>query len=214
MGSGPSCGGTSGSVGTLFVFSSGRGTDVATGVSWGDSGSGRETGDEAELNGGISSGGGSSEGVRKSPFEGSASSDDETRRLESVGDASGFTLTGNSCWSEPDDWDSLAEDSVPEDRRPSTPLSAGTGLRTLDRFRLGRGGGLSALGPAELGRSGGATKRRFSGSGSARLSLSPSPQPGTRSKPKDEATPQKPVLLVFLRGGMGGLLTFAPSISR
>ncbi len=131
-----------------------------------------------------------------------------------MGDTSSFTVVGNSWLSEVEDRDSLAEDSVPEDRRPSTSLSVGTGLRILDRFRLGRGGGVSELGPGELERSGGATKRRVSGSGSARLLLSLSPQPGTRSKAKDDATPQKPEPFPFLRGGMGGLLTFAPSISR
>lgn len=121
-------------------------------------------------------------------------------------------MTCNSRWSEADDWDSLAEELVTEDLRPSATLSAGTGLRGLDRFRLGRGGGgASELGPGEFERSGGATKRRFSGSDSGRLSLS---QPGTRSKPKEDATPQKPEFLVFLRGGTGGLSAVTPSISR
>lgn len=156
----------------------------------------------------------SSKGERKHSFE-SRSSGDETRRPLSVGDPSGFTVTGDFRRSEADDWDPLLEELVTEDLRPSAPLSAGTGVRGLDRFRLGRGGGgPSELGPGELVRSGGATKRRFSGSNSARLSLSLSPQPGTRSKPKEDATPQKPEFLVFLRGGTGGLSTVAPSISR
>jgi hypothetical protein len=162
----------------------------------------------------VSAGAGSSEGGRKPSLKGSHSSGDETSKLESVGDASGFAVAGNSWLSEADDWDPLAEDSVPEDRRPSTSLSVGTGLRTLDLFRLGRGGGTSELGPGELERCGGATKRRISGSSSVCLPLSPSPQPGTRSKPKDDATPQKPEPFVFLRGGTGGLSMFAPSISR
>jgi hypothetical protein len=92
----------------------------------------------------------SSAGVRKPSFKGSASSDDETSKLESVGDASGFTAAGTSWPSEADDWDSLAEESVPEEGRPSASLSVGIGLRILDRFRLGRGGGTSELGPGEL----------------------------------------------------------------
>lgn len=94
--------------------------------------------------------------------------------------------------------------------------SVGTGLRFLDRFRLGRGGGTSELGPGEFERRGGATKRRVSVSDSVRLffSLSPQPASGTRSSPKDDATPQKPEFFPFLRGGTGGLSTFAPSISR
>lgn len=153
--------------------------------------------------------------MRKPSFKGSASTGDETRRLESIGDTSGFTGVGDSWLSETDDWDSLAEDSVPEDRRPSISPSVGTGLRFRDRFRLGRGGGASELGPGEFERGGGATKRRVSGSGSARLlfSLSPQPANGTRSSPKDDATPQKPAPFPFLRGGTGGLSTFAPSIS-
>lgn len=162
----------------------------------------------------MSSFAGLSEGVRKFSFEGSTSSGDETRRSQSVGDPSDFTMTGDSRRSEADDWDPLAEELVTEDLRPSAPLFTGIGVRGLDRFRLGRGGGPSELGPGELERSGGATKRRFSGSDSARLSLSPSPQPGTRSKPKEDATPQKPEFLVFLRGGTGGLSTVVPSTSR
>lgn len=152
--------------------------------------------------------------MRKHSFEGSTSSGDETRRPLSVGDPSGFTASGNSRRSEADDWDplGLVEELVTEDLRPSAPLSAGTGLRALDRFRLGRGGGgPSELGPGELERSGGATKRRFSGSDSACLS---SPQLETRSKPMEDATPQKPEFLVFLRGGTGGFSAAAPSISR
>lgn len=143
------------------------------------------------------------------------SSGDETRRPLSVGDPSGFSVTGNSRRSEADDWDPRVEELVTEDLRPSASASTDTGVRRLDRFRLGRGGGgPSELGPGELERRGGATKRRFSGSDSARLSLSLSPQPGTRSKPMDDATPQKPEFLIFLRGGTGGLSAVAPSISR
>jgi hypothetical protein len=80
----------SGSVEVLFV-SSGS-TDVATGN---EPGSGTETGNSAETDA-ASGGATSSEGVRKPSFEGSASSGDETRRLESVGDSSGFTMTGDS----------------------------------------------------------------------------------------------------------------------
>jgi hypothetical protein len=200
-------------LGVLFV-SSGRGTDVAAAVLWDEPGSGSEADGSAETDA-ISGAGRSSKGVRKHSPGGSTSSGDETRRPLSVGDPSGFTVTGNSRRSEADDWDPLAEELVAEDLRPSAPLSAGTGVRGLDRFRLGRGGGgPSELGPGELERSGGATKRRFSGSDSTRLSLSPSPQPGTRSKPKEDATPQKPEFLVFLRGGTGGLSTVGPSISR
>lgn len=187
---------------------------MATAVLWDEPGSGSEADGSAETDA-ISGVGRSSKGVRKHSFGGSTSSGDETRRPLSVGDPSGFTVAGNSRRSEADDWDPLAEELVTEDLRPSAPLSAGTGVRGLDRFRLGRGGGgPSELGPGELERSGGATKRRFSGSHSARLSLSPSPQPGTRSKPKEDATPQKPEFLVFLRGGTGGLSTVAPSSSR
>jgi hypothetical protein len=200
-------------LGVLFV-SSGRGTDVAAGVLWDEPGSGTEAGVSAETHA-ISGVVRSSKGVRKHSFEGSTSSGDETRRPLSVGDPSGFTVTVNSRWSEADDWDPLVEELVTEDLRPSAPLSAGTGVRGLDRFRLGRGGGgPSELGPGELVRSGGATKRRFSLSDSARLSLSFSPQPGTRSKPKEDATPQKLEFLVFLRGGTGGLSSVAPTISR
>jgi hypothetical protein len=181
---------------------------------WDEPGSGAEVCGSAEADA-ISGVARSSKEVRKHSFGGSTSSGDETRRTLSVGDPSDFTVTGNSRWSEADDWDPLAEELVTEDLRPSASLSAGTGLRGLDRFRLGRGGGgPSELGPGELERSGGATKRRFSGPDSARLSLSLSAQPGTRSKPKEDATPQKPEPLVFLRGGTGGLSTVAPSISR
>ena len=83
----------SGSVEVLFV-SSGT-TDVATGVSWNEPGSGTGAGSSVETDG-ASGGATSSEGVRKPSFEGSASSGDETRRLESVGDSSGFTVTGDS----------------------------------------------------------------------------------------------------------------------
>jgi hypothetical protein len=203
----------SGSAEDLFA-SSGRGTDLATGVLWDVSGDWVEVNPDA---GAVSAGATSSEGVRKPSFKVSASSGDETSKLQSVGDTSSFVVAGNSWLSEEDNWDSLAEDSVPEDRRPSTSLSVGavgTGLRILDLFLLGRGGGTSELGPGELERCGGATKRRGSGSGSARLPLSFSPQPGTRSKPKDDATPQKPEPFPFLRGGTGGLSTFAPSMSR
>ena len=62
-------------------------------------------------------------------------------------------------------------------------------------------------------RSGGATKRRFSTSGSIFLSLSLSAQPGTRSRPRDDATPQKPLVFGFLRGGMGGLSMLALTTS-
>lgn len=62
-------------------------------------------------------------------------------------------------------------------------------------------------------RSGGATKRRLSASGSTFLSLSPSDQPGTRSRPKDDATPQKPAAFDFLRGGTGGLSKLALTTS-
>lgn len=207
--------GASGSAEDLFALS-GRGTDLATGVWWSISGDWAEVNADADA---VSAGATSSEGVRKPSFEGSTSSGDETSRLESVGDTSSFVVAGNSWLSEEDNWDTLAEDSVPEDRRPSTSLvlsvgAVGTGLRILDRFLLGRGGGTSELGPGELERCGGATKRRVSGSDSVRLPLSFSPQPGTRSKPKDDATPQKPEPFPCLRGGTGGLSTFAPSISR
>jgi hypothetical protein len=62
-------------------------------------------------------------------------------------------------------------------------------------------------------RSGGATKRRFSASGSPFLSLSLSDQPGTRSRPRVDATPQKPPDFVFLRGGTGGLSMLALTTS-
>lgn len=201
---------TSSSLDVLFVCS-GRGTDVAAGVLWDEPGSGTDDGGSADTVA-VSGVARSSGGVANLSFEGSTSSGEETRRSQSVGDTSGFTLTGNSRRSEADDWDPLVEELVTEDLRPSAPLSAGTGVRGLDRFRLGRGGGPSELGPGELERSGGATKRRFSGSDSGRLSLSP--QPGTRSKPKEDATPQKPEFLVFLRGGTGGLSSVVPSIVR
>jgi hypothetical protein len=86
--------GASGSVVILFV-SSGRGTDVATGVLWDEPNDGTEVGDSAESHA-ISGGGRSSEGVRKPSFKGSASSGDETRRLLSVGDSSVFTVIGDS----------------------------------------------------------------------------------------------------------------------
>ncbi len=190
------------------------GIDVAAGALWDEPDCRTEVCGSAETDA-ISGVARSSKGVRKHSFEGSTSSGDETRRPLSVGDPSDLTVTSNSRRSEADDWDPLAEELVTEDLRPSVPLSVGTDVLGLDRFRLGRGGGgPSELGPGELERSGGATKRRFSGSDSARLSLSFSPQPGTRSNPKEDATPQKPEPLVFLRGGTGGLLTITPSISR
>jgi hypothetical protein len=161
----------------------------------------------------VASSAGRSDGVRKPSFKGSPSPGKGARRLESVGDSSSFTVTDDSWASEGEDGDTLAGDSRTEGRRPSAPFSIGAGVCTLDRFRLGRGGGVSDLGAGELLRSGGATKRRFSNSPSPRLSLSFSPQPGTRSRPKDEATPQKPEDFCFLRGGMGGLPTFASAIS-
>jgi hypothetical protein len=196
----------------VFFTSSGRRADVATGALWDESGREWLTSDSAETHA-VATSAGSSDGERKVSFRGSASSGEETRRLARVGDSSGFTVTGDSWGSEEEDGDTLAWDSGTEVLRLSAPLSVGAGVCILDRFRLGRGGGVSDLGPGELLGSGGATKRRFSGSGSARLSLSLSPQPGTRSKPKDEATPQNPDVFGFLRGGTGGLSPFGPAIS-
>lgn len=83
--------GASGSVGGLFV-SSGRGTGMATGVLWDELDGGMEAGNSADT---VSGGAISSEGVRNTSFEGSASPGDESRRLQSVGASSGFAVTGS-----------------------------------------------------------------------------------------------------------------------
>ena len=75
-------------------MSSVRGTDVA-GVFWDGPGGGIEAGGSAETDNGFG-GAKSSVGVRNPSFEGSASSADESRRLLSVGDSSGFAVTGTS----------------------------------------------------------------------------------------------------------------------
>ena len=93
----------------------------------------------------IVSGVSSSEGVTKPSFNASVSSGEETRRLESVGDDSGFTETGVLWWFEEGDCESSDEDMVPDDGRRPTPFSSTTGVRGRDRFRLGRGGGVSEV---------------------------------------------------------------------
>lgn len=208
-------GGSSDSTCALSV-SSGRGAVVVTGVLGEDSGGGGadNSGDMDAIVAGVSS----SEGVTKPSFKVSVSSVEETRRLESVGEDSGFTETAVLWRVEVGDCESPDEDTVPDDARRSTPSSSTAGVRGRDRFRLGSGGGLSEDGCGEAVRSwgGGATKRRFSGSCSALLSLSPSDQPGsagTRSRPKVDATPQKPLVFAFLRGGTGGLSMLALTMS-
>jgi hypothetical protein len=125
--------------------SPGRGADVVIGVLWDDSGGGGAEG-SVEIDA-IVAGASSSEGVRKlSLFKGSVSSGEETRRLESVGDDSGFSETGVPWWFEEEDCESLDRDTVLDDGRRPTPFSSTAEVRGLDRFRLGRGGGLSDVG--------------------------------------------------------------------
>ena len=78
-------------------MSSGMGTDVATGVFWDGSCGGMEAGGSGEKDKRFG-GANSSVGVRNPSFEGSASSAsaDESRRSQSVGDSSGFAVTGCS----------------------------------------------------------------------------------------------------------------------
>ena len=194
-------GGSSDAICALSV-SSGSGAVGVKGLVCEDSSCGggtEDSGDMASIVAEVSS----SEGVTKPSSKVSvvSSVEEETRRLDSVGEDSGFTET------EVGDCESPDEDTVSDDGRCPTPFSSKAGVRGRDRFRLGRGGGASVDGCGEAVRSwgGGATKRRFSGSCSPFLSLSLSDQPGTRSRPKDDATPQKPLDFAFLRGGTGGL---------
>jgi hypothetical protein len=71
----------------VFFTSSGEGTDVATEVLWDESGREWVTPGSAETDA-VATSAGSSDGVRKVLFKGSASSGEETRKLESVGDSS------------------------------------------------------------------------------------------------------------------------------
>ena len=203
-------GGSSDSMCALsLLVSSGGGAVGVKGLVFENSGGGggaEDSGDMASIVAVVSS----LEGVTKPSSKLSVvSSDEETRRLDSVGEDSGFTETAVAVlWrDEVGDCESPDEDTVSDDGRCPTPFSSKAGVRGRDRFRLGRGGGVSVDGCGEAVRSwgGGATKRRFSGSCSAFLSLSLSDQPGTRSRPKDDATPQKPPDFAFLRGGTGGL---------
>ncbi len=143
---GAAAGGASDSISICaLLVSSGRGADVITGVSWDDSGGGEGADDSEEMDA-IVAGASSSEGVRKPSFKGSVSSGEEMRRLESVGDDSGFTESEVPWRIEEDDCESLDGDMVPDDARRPTPFSSTAGVRGLDRFRLGRGGGVSEIG--------------------------------------------------------------------
>jgi hypothetical protein len=139
-------GGSSDSIWALSV-SSGRGAVVITGVLCSDSGGGGadKSGDMDAIVAGVRP----AEGVTKLSFKVSVSSAEEIRRLERVGEDSGFTETAVLWRFEVGDCESPDED----DGRRSTPFSSTAGVRGRDRFRFGRGGGVSEDGCGEAVRS-------------------------------------------------------------